>query len=226
MIRNFTTLAYTDAVRAVQTRFGARRLGERLESSASQRTAITDDLARFLASRDSFYFGTASAEGRPYIQHRGGKAGFLAVIDETTLAFADYPGNRQYITYGNLSENDRAFIFLIDYPNRQRIKIWGRAELVEKDAALFEKLAEKEAEKPTGNAPATPPSRAISRAIRFRVEAWDINCPKHITPRHTEDEIAKAVESYHMRIAELEREVESLRGQLANAQSGKAVNEY
>ena len=159
---------------------------------------MTDDLAAFLIQRDSFYLATATAEGQPYIQHRGGAAGFLKVLDDKTLAFADFSGNRQYITSGNLGENDKAYIFLMDYPNRRRIKIWGRARVVEDDPELIEKLIDPGyAGKP-------------ERAILFTVEAWDVNCPQHITPRYTEDEILALESPLKQRIAELEAEVAAL----------------
>ncbi|MEE8504929.1 MAG: pyridoxamine 5'-phosphate oxidase family protein, partial [Kiloniellales bacterium] len=158
------------------------------------------ELAAFLAERDSFYIATASAEGRPYIQHRGGPAGFLKVLDVRHLAFADFGGNRQYITAGNLSENDRAAIFLMDYANRRRIKLWGRARMVEDDAELLERLVEPEYK-------AKP-----ERAVVFEIEGWDVNCPQHITPRYTEGQIAPALAKLQARIDALEAEVKELRG--------------
>ena len=144
--------------------------------------------------------GTASADGQPYIQHRGGPKGFLKVVDGKTLAFADFKGNRQYITAGNLSENDKAYIFLMDYANRRRIKIWGRARVVDGDAGLLERLADAGYE-------AVP-----EQAVVFEVEAWDVNCPQHITPRFTEPEVASLVGPLQARIGELEAQVAALRG--------------
>ena len=164
-------IAFTPAVKAIQARLGSRRIYAGMESRGGWAETITDDLAGFIAERDSFYLGTASADGRPYIQHRGGPRGFLKVIDHNTLGFADYRGNRQYISIGNLSENDRVFVFLMDYPNRQRIKIWGRAEVVENDADLLARLADPDY--------AAEPERAFL----IHVEAWDANCPQHIAPR-------------------------------------------
>lgn len=161
---------------------------------------MTPDLAAFLAQRDSFYLATASAEGPPYIQHRGGPKGFLKALDERTLGFADFDGNRLYISAGNLSENDRAQIFLMDYANRQRIKIWGRARVVEDDPALLAKLADPGYE------------GRPERAILFEIAAWDVNCPQRITRRYTEAEVATAVEKLTARIAELEDEVARLSG--------------
>jgi predicted pyridoxine 5'-phosphate oxidase superfamily flavin-nucleotide-binding protein len=141
--------------------------------------------------------GTASAEGQPYIQHRGGPKGFLKVLDASTLAFADYAGNRQYISMGNLSENGRAYMFLMDYPNRRRVKIWGHAEVIENDPALLERLVNSDYD-------ARP-----ERVFVFHVEAWDTNCPQHIQPRFTEEEIRPVVEKLERRIAELEGELAS-----------------
>jgi predicted pyridoxine 5'-phosphate oxidase superfamily flavin-nucleotide-binding protein len=193
-------IAFTPAVKVWQARLGSRagyaRMAEKRDWSAS----VTPELKAFLAERDSFYLATASADGRPYIQHRGGPAGFLKVLDDKHLAFADFGGNKQYISAGNLSENDRASIFLMDYANRQRIKLWGRARVVEDDAELLQRLVEPEYQ-------ATP-----ERAVVFEIEAWDVNCPQHITPRYTEDQIAPAIEKLQSRIEELEAEVAELKG--------------
>ena len=194
-------VAFSPAVKALQERHGSRAGYARMEEKGGWKREISPDLAAFLAGRDSFYLGTASAAGQPYIQHRGGPKGFLKVLDAGRLAFADFGGNRQYITAGNLSENDRAHVFLMDYPNRQRIKIWGRARVVEDDPELMERLL-------------TPGYKAKpERAILFEVEAWDANCPQHITQRYSEDEIAPALAKLQARIAELEAEVASLRGE-------------
>ena len=196
-----SNVAFSPAVKALQERHGSRAGYARMAEKGGWKREITPDLAAFLAGRDSFYLGTASAAGQPYIQHRGGPKGFLKVLDAGRLAFADFGGNRQYITAGNLSENDRAHVFLMDYPNRQRIKIWGRARVVEDDPELMERLL-------------TPGYKAKpERAILFEVEAWDANCPQHITPRYSEDEIAPALAQLQARIAELEAEVASLRGE-------------
>ena len=134
-------IAFTPAVKAIQERKGSRTSYARMEEKGGWSDQITPDLAAFIESRDSFYMATASADGQPYIQHRGGNTGFLKVVGERELAFADFMGNRQYISMGNLSENDKAYIFLMDYPNRYRIKIWGRARVVDDDPALLDKLA-------------------------------------------------------------------------------------
>ena len=199
MARLISDIAFTPAVKAFQERLGSRRGYSRMEMKGGWQDRVTPDLAAFLSLRDSFYMATATADGQPYIQHRGGPAGFLKVLDDKTLAFADFTGNRQYITAGNLGENDKAYIFLMDYPNRRRIKIWGKARLVEDDPALLETLLEPGYKgKP-------------ERAILFTLEAWDVNCPQHITPRFTDDEILALVSPLKARIAELEAEVSSLK---------------
>jgi len=193
-------IAFTPAVKAWQARLGSRAGYARMAEKRDWSDSVTPDLAAFLAERDSFYLATASADGRPYIQHRGGPAGFLKPIDDKHLAFADFGGNKQYISAGNLSENDRASIFLMDYANRQRIKLWGRARVVEDDAALLERLAD-------------PAYRAQpERAVVFEIEAWDVNCPQHIARRYTDDQIAPAIEKLQAKIEELEAEVAGLKG--------------
>jgi uncharacterized protein len=161
-------VAFTPAVKAVQTRRGSRESYARMEAKGGFRTAVTPDLAGFLAQARSFYLATASADGQPYIQHRGGPRGFLRVVDERTLGFADFKGNRQYITTGNLAENERAYIFVMDYAQRRRVKLWGRARVVEDDPALLARLW------PEGYA-ARP-----EQVLLFEIEAWDTNCPQHI----------------------------------------------
>ena len=194
-------VAFTPAVKALQERNGSRAGYARMAEKKDWHDTVTPELAAFLAERDSFYLASASAEGRPYIQHRGGPKGFLKALDDKRLAFADFGGNRQYISAGNLSENDRASIFLMDYPNRRRIKLWGRARVVEDDPELLERLL-------TPGYGAKP-----ERAIVFEVEAWDVNCTQHITPRYTEDQIAPALAKLQARIDELEAEVVRLRGE-------------
>lgn len=191
-------VAFTPAVKAEQLRRGSRQSYARMEEKGGWRDQVTDDLAAFIAERDSFYLGTASADGQPYIQHRGGPKGFLKVIDAHTLAFADFTGNRQYISSGNLAENGKAYIFLMDYPNRRRIKIWGRARVVGDDQALLDSLAD-------DGYKARP-----EQAIVFEITAWDVNCPQHITPRYTEAETAEATHALRARIAELESENQAL----------------
>jgi hypothetical protein len=164
---------------------------------------VTPELASFIAEQDTVFLATANAQGAPYIQHRGGPKGFIKVIDGKTLGFADYRGNRQYITLANLSENDRAYLFLLDPARRQRIKIWGRARVVENDPALVEKLFDH-------GYKAKP-----ERAILFTIDAWDVNCSQHIVTRFAEADIAEAMTKVQAKIAELEAENVSLRAQLA-----------
>ena len=171
-------IAFTPAVKAAQEARGSRAGYEKAMTRHDWDDHVTPALKAFIAERDSFYLGTASAEGQPYIQHRGGPKGFLKVLDDRRLGFADYRGNRQYISVGNLNENDKAFLFLMDYPNRQRIKIWGRAEYVEGDDTLLRQVAD------------SGYDAKLERAIVFHIEAWDSNCPQHITPRYTTDELA------------------------------------
>ena len=187
---------FSPAVKAEQTRLGSRDAFEDREWQSE----ITDDLRQFLAAIDTFFFATASADGRPYIQHRGGPAGFLKPIGSHMLAFADFAGNRQYITLGHLKENDRAHIFILHYATQQRLKLWGRARVIEGDIELMERLVD-----PTYKA-------KPQRAIAFRIEAWDINCRQHIVARYSEAEIAPAVNQLTRRIKELEEEIARLKG--------------
>ncbi len=200
MAEHVSDIAFTPAVKAAQARHGSRAGYARMEAKGGWRDRVTPELADFLAQRDSFYLATADAAGRPYIQHRGGPKGFLKVLDEGRLAFADFRGNRQYITLGNLSENDKAYIFLMDYANRRRIKIWGRARIVEDDPDLLESLVIPG----YGGRP--------EHALVFEIEAWDTNCPQHIPRRYDEDQVARMTAKAQARIAELEAEVTRLRG--------------
>jgi predicted pyridoxine 5'-phosphate oxidase superfamily flavin-nucleotide-binding protein len=209
-------VAFTPAVKGIQESKGSRGNYARMEKSRGWRTTVTPDLAEFLSGLDMFYLGTANAEGQPYIQYRGGSPGFLKVIDEHTLGFADLGGNRQYVTLGNLSENPKAFIFLMDYANRRRVKLWGTARVVENDSALEEGLRD--------------PDYAgdVERAILFEIEAWDANCPQHIHRRYSERQVAPLFESCLLlgrrpntaptklqdRVWELEAEVAALRNGL------------
>jgi predicted pyridoxine 5'-phosphate oxidase superfamily flavin-nucleotide-binding protein len=194
-------VAFTPAVKAIQARKGSRAAYRRVEEKGGWRTAVTPDLAAFLAERDSAYFSTASKAGQPYVQHRGGPKGFIRVLDDKTLAFADFAGNRQYITAGNLAENDRAYLFLMDYAHRHRVKIWGRAKVVE-DAETVARLM------PEGYA-ARP-----EQAIVFTIEAWDTNCHQHIPQKFDAADVAATLQKLQARIAELEAENESLRKRL------------
>lgn len=195
MPQNASDIAFTPSVKAIQADKGSRATYAKVEQRGGWQTVVTPELEGFLAALDMFYLGTASAEGRPYIQYRGGAAGFLKVIDEQTLGFADFGGNRQYITLGNLSENPKAFIFLMDYANRRRIKLWGTARVVEDDAELLERLQEPEY-----------PGRA-ERAIVFTIEAWDVNCPQHIHKRFAAREVAPVIEGLQRRVKQLEERI-------------------
>lgn len=196
MTKPTSDVAFTETVKAIQERKGSRKGYARMEDKGGWADRVTDDLAAFMAARDSFYMATATADGQPYIQHRGGKPGFLKVLDDKTLAFADFSGNRQYLTQGNLEDNPKAFLFLMDYANRRRIKIWGTARMVEDDAELIRRLTDAD------YAEGTP-----ERAVLFEITAWDVNCPQHITPRFTEADVARAVQPLYDRIRELEAEL-------------------
>ena len=169
-------IAFTDSVKAIQTSHGSRNSYARVEKDWWP-DCITAELAGFIAERDSFYMATVNGEGQPYIQHRGGAKGFLKMIDEHTLGFADFRGNRQYISYGNLEENNKVCLFLMDYPNRTRIKIWGTAKVIEGDQELINKLS------------ISDYKGKSERAFIIQVETWDKNCPQHINQRYTIDEI-------------------------------------
>lgn len=192
-------VAFTDRVKAEQARRGSRAAYARLERQGGFEAEIGEDLAAFVASQRSAFLATASAGGQPYVQHRGGPAGFLQVLDPRTIAFADFAGNRQYITLGNLAENPKVHLFLIDYARRQRVKIWGEARVVEDDPALLGRLT-----------PAGYEARP-ERAIVIRVTAWDANCPQHIPRRLEAAEVEAALAARDARIAELESELEALR---------------
>lgn len=204
MIREsrFTSdVAFTPAVKAVQDRKGSRRAYERMEAGGGWETTITPDLAAFISEQTSIFLGTVNAEGQPYIQHRGGPPGFLRVIDDKTIAFADYRGNRQFISQGNLADNPKAFLFLIDYAHRRRVKIWGTARVAEDDPELLSSLM-----------PSNYKARG-EQAILFRVGAWDSNCPQHIPQRFDAADVARELERRDQRIAGLEAEIARLKQQ-------------
>ena len=198
MAKNFTEIAYSKAVLAMQRKYGAVDVNAELMRSVG-RSSVTPALATYLGSRISFYMATAAKGGQPYIQHRGGPPGFLKTIDAGTLAFADFEGNKQYISLGNLSENPKVHLFFMDYGQRQRLKIWGKAAIVENDEAFL--------------AAVTPEAwrRPVRRAIRIAVEAWDVNCPAYIPQLFTVDEVEEAQTAMLQRIAELEAEIERLK---------------
>jgi len=194
-------IAFTPTIKAIQARKGSRHTYARMEEGGAWRTTITPDLKAFIAAQTSVFLGTASADGQPYIQHRGGPAGFLHVMDDKTIAFADFAGNRQFITQGNLSENSKAFLFLIDYAHRRRIKLWGEARVVEDDPVLTAKLM-----------PADYRAKP-EQAILFTVAAWDVNCPQHIPQRFEAADVTAALGERDEKIAALEAEVARLKGE-------------
>jgi predicted pyridoxine 5'-phosphate oxidase superfamily flavin-nucleotide-binding protein len=192
-------VAFTPAVKAIQARKGSREAYAHVEARGGWRTEIDENLRAFLAEANSLYFATASADGQPYIQHRGGPKGFIKVLDRNTIAFADYSGNRQFITQGNLSENPKSHIFLMDYAHRRRVKIWGDARVVDDGPALLRSLM------PQGYK-ARP-----EQVILFRISAWDTNCPQHIPQKFDAADVAAALASRDARIVELESEVAALK---------------
>ena len=196
-------IAFTSSVKAAQEKRGSRNGYQKMAESRDWQDTISNDLKTFISERDSFYLATSSRDGQPYIQHRGGPKGFLKILDERTLAFADYSGNKQFISVGNLAENNRANIFLMDYANRRRIKIWGTAEVVEDNAELLAQLM------PEGYK-ARP-----ERVFVFTITAWDVNCSQHITTRYDETLVRQVTEKLSARVAELEAENERL-SQLLN----------
>ena len=187
-------IAFTPAVKEQQRLKGSREIYKKQMLHSDWQTNVTSELARFVAARNSFYLATVSETGHPYIQHRGGPTGFLRVLDDQRLAFADFAGNRQYISIGNIDGNDRVHLFLMDYTNSQRIKIWGRAQVIEDDAELLDRLAE-------------PDYRGRpERAFVITVDAWDVNCPQHIPALHSEDTIRAVTAKLTQRIVQLEAE--------------------
>jgi uncharacterized protein len=192
-------VAFTPAVKSAQARLGSRAAYARMEASGGWETEIDDGLAAFIARQRSFFLATASADGQPYIQHRGGPPGFLKVLGPQRLGFADLRGNRQYISVGNLSENAKVHLFLIDYEERARVKIWGEARVVEDDPALLATLF-------TAERGAKP-----ERALIIDVVAWDANCPQHIPQRLEAEDVTRALAKRDAKIAELEAELRVLR---------------
>jgi len=200
-MRTWMDIAFSPSVKAAQTRRGSREGYARMEAKGTTRTSVDAGLATFVANTRSFYMATASSGGQPYIQHRGGPPGFLRVLDDHTLAFADFSGNKQYISTGNLDENPKAIIFIMDYRTRHRVKIWGTAKVVENDDALIQRVM---------------PGNYVARAeaaIVFTVDSWDTNCPQHIPLML----FAEDVEPLAERVAALEAENARLREQLASA---------
>ena len=192
-------VAFTPAVKAIQARKGSRASYARVEERGGWRTEIDENLAAFISEQTSFFLATSTADGQPYIQHRGGPPGFIHILDKSTLAFADFRGNQQYITQGNLSENPKAYIFLIDYVHRRRIKLWGEARVVEDDPALVASLM------PRGY------KAKSDQVILFKVSAWDMNCPQHIPQKLDVADVAAVIGQRDERIAALEAEVAQLK---------------
>jgi predicted pyridoxine 5'-phosphate oxidase superfamily flavin-nucleotide-binding protein len=197
-------VAFTPAVKAIQTRKGSREAYAHVEARGGWRTEIDGNLVAFLAEANSLYFATAAADGQPYIQHRGGPKGFIKMLDKNALAFADYSGNRQYITQGNLSENPKAYIFVMDYAHRRRIKIWGEARIVDDDPALLQSLM------PQGY------NARPEQVILFRISAWDTNCPQHIPQKFDAADVTAALASRDARIAELEAELAAVKSTVSS----------
>jgi uncharacterized protein len=189
MPRQFGTIAFTPAVKAMQEKMGSRENYEHFVANGADNNTVTADIAQFIASMAGFYLGTVTSNGYPYIQFRGGKAGFLKILDEKTLGFADFRGNVQYISVGNLAENDKAFLFLMDYRNRRRLKILGRARVVEDDPIILAQVQDMDY------------AATVERAIVFEIEGYDWNCPQHIPVRYSQAE----VETMQARIIELEK---------------------
>lgn len=192
-------VGFTPSVKAIQTRKGSRRAYAAQEQAGGWRTEITPDLKAFVEAQTSVFLATATADGQPYIQHRGGPPGFLRVVDGKTLGFVDYAGNRQFISSGNLAENPKAYLFLIDYAHRRRIKIWGTAKVIEGDDRLLADLMP-----PDYKARPEP-------VILFTISAWDSNCPQHIPQRFEAADVAAALEARDVRIAALEAEISELK---------------
>jgi predicted pyridoxine 5'-phosphate oxidase superfamily flavin-nucleotide-binding protein len=198
-MRPSSDIAFSPSVKAVQERRGSRAGYAKMETKGGFATTIDEELAAFIAEQRAFYLATASADGQPYTQHRGGPKGVLRVLDDRTLGFADFAGNRQYISTGNLADNPKAMIFLMDYANRRRVKIWGTARVVENDPELVAKLF-----------PGAYRARGEA-AIIFTVEAWDVNCPQHIPQMFFAEDVAEAIAERDRRIGALEAENKRLK---------------
>jgi hypothetical protein len=211
MSRSFAEIAFTPGVKAQQEKRGSRHLYERAERQAGAEDRLGEDEREFIAGRDGFYMATVSETGWPYIQYRGGPKGFLRVLDGRTLGFADLRGNRQYISTGNLLHDNRVALFLMDYPNQSRLKILGRAEIHEDDAEAGEWM-----EKLRAAGEKTP----AERAMVIHVEGFDWNCPQHITPRYTQEELAEYLGPMRRRIEGLEKQIESLKKENERLRAG------
>ena len=192
-------IAFTRAVKDIQSRKGSRGGYEKMERGIGWKTQVDENLAQFIGQQNSFFIATVNGDGQPYIQHRGGPKGFLKVLDESTLAFADYSGNRQYVSMGNLTENPRIHLFLIDYARRMRVKIWGDAKVVEGDSELVRSLMPKDY------------TAEGERAFVITIKAWDRNCPQHIPLRFEAEDVEKAIHERDERIRILEEELQKYR---------------
>lgn len=211
MSTNFGSRVFTQVVKELQERYGSRRQYERLRGQSSPADRLSEDESGFLAERDSFYMATVGSSGWPYVQHRGGPKGFLKVIDDGTLAFADYRGNRQYVSTGNLMTDSRVALILVDYPRRARLKILGRVSIFEGEAAA-----------PWISKVKDPNDPAFSeRVYVVRVEAFDWNCPQHITPRFTVEEIQTALVPFEQQLHDLEEANARLREELSRKAVGR-----
>jgi uncharacterized protein len=207
---SFRSLVFTPLIKKLQEKYGSRRQYERMEEFGQAQDRFTPFETEFLAGRDSFYMATVGSTGWPYVQHRGGPKGFLKVIDDHTLAFGDLRGNKQYITTGNLLTDDRVALIMVDYPRQARLKILGRVETFEGEKAkAWLDLVRMPEEK-------TP----IERAFVIHVEAYDWNCPQHITPRYTAEEIREGMKEIEKRVQALEQENDKLRKELAALRPG------
>ncbi|MGL5080216.1 MAG: pyridoxamine 5'-phosphate oxidase family protein [Microcoleaceae cyanobacterium] len=195
MLRKFTEIAFTPGVKALQEKFGSRETYQRLAENGPENDTVAPKVADFIRARTSFYLGTVNENGWPYIQFRGGPVGFLKILDEKTLGFADFAGNSQYVTIGNLSNDDRVFLFLMDYANRRRLKIWGRAKVVYNDSECMSQLLDP-------NYSATP-----ERALIITIEAWDWNCHQHIPIQYSEAEVEAMIAPLQDRIQALEAQL-------------------
>lgn len=202
MTRPASDIAFTPTVKAFQTKRGSREAYARMEAQGGFRTAIDERLMAMLAQANSAYLGTATAEGQPYIQHRGGPRGFIRVLGERTLGFADYTGNRQYVSTGNLADNPKAFLFLMDYARKARIKVWGTARFTDDPAIIAQLMPEGYNARPEA-------------ALLFDIEAWDINCPQHIPQKFDADQVAAALEEREAEITRLKAEIARLKGTAA-----------
>ena len=201
MAQHFGSLVFTPVVKALQEKYGSRRQYARMEGGSTSLDRLGPDEAAFIAERDSFYMATIGSTGWPYVQHRGGPKGFLKVIDDSAVAFADFRGNKQYISTGNLATDNRVAMIMVDYPHQARLKILGRADIFEGEQARewIERLRDQGYK------------AVIERVYVIRVEAFDWNCPQHITPRFTADQIQEALAPFEQRMQELEQENKKLR---------------